>query len=236
LARVRTLVWNGPFGAFEKEPFDTGTIEVAEAAAELTQAGKLVSVAGGGDTVAALNAAGVTSRLSYVSAAGGAFLEWLEGKVLPGVEGLRTRAARKTDAASSGRALGTRMTSGGRDEPRRTAQDCVRDGNARQGPPGRGRILRHDQEALRCGRNRVDARKPARLSRAAVPLERGDVEIRVGRHSLRRDDPAESQRRHRFGCIDPAVWRHPRHQGRQGLQAAGRLPRRTGDGRPRRSA
>ena len=110
LARVKTLVWNGPFGAFEKEPFDTGTIEVAEAAAELTQAGKLVSVAGGGDTVAALNAAGVTSRLSYVSAAGGAFLEWLEGKVLPGVEVLRTRADRKTGAASSRRAGGTRMT------------------------------------------------------------------------------------------------------------------------------
>jgi len=110
LARVKTLVWNGPFGAFEKEPFDTGTIEVAEAAAELTQAGKLVSVAGGGDTAAALNAAGVTSRLSYVSAAGGAFLEWLEGKVLPGVEVLRTRAARKTGAAASRRTVGTRMT------------------------------------------------------------------------------------------------------------------------------
>ena len=108
LARVRTLVWNGPFGAFEKEPFDTGTIEVAEAAAELTQAGKLVSVAGGGDTVAALNAAGVTSRLSYVSAAGGAFLEWLEGKVLPGVEVLRTRADRKKGPASSRRAVGSR--------------------------------------------------------------------------------------------------------------------------------
>ena len=108
LARVRTLVWNGPFGAFEKEPFDTGTIEVAEAAAELTQAGKLVSVAGGGDTVAALNAAGVTSRLSYVSAAGGAFLEWLEGKVLPGVEVLRTRADRKKIPASSRRAVGSR--------------------------------------------------------------------------------------------------------------------------------
>jgi phosphoglycerate kinase len=108
LARVRTLVWNGPFGAFEKEPFDTGTIEVAEAAAELTQAGKLVSVAGGGDTVAALNAAGVTSRLSYVSAAGGAFLEWLEGKVLPGVEVLRTRADRKKRPASSRRAVGSR--------------------------------------------------------------------------------------------------------------------------------
>jgi phosphoglycerate kinase len=91
LARVKTLVWNGPFGAFEMEPFDTGTIEVAEAAAELTQAHKLVSVAGGGDTVAALNAAGVAERLTYVSTAGGAFLEWMEGKALPGVEVLRVK-------------------------------------------------------------------------------------------------------------------------------------------------
>ena len=89
LARSRTLLWNGPFGAFEMEPFDNGTVEVAEAAAELTAAGKLVTVAGGGDTVAALNAAGVTDRFSYVSTAGGAFLEWLEGKPLPGVEVLR---------------------------------------------------------------------------------------------------------------------------------------------------
>jgi phosphoglycerate kinase len=91
LARVKTLVWNGPFGAFELEPFDDGTVEVAEAAAELTAAGKLVSVAGGGDTVAALNAAGAASRFTYVSTAGGAFLEWMEGKVLPGVEVLRVR-------------------------------------------------------------------------------------------------------------------------------------------------
>jgi phosphoglycerate kinase len=91
LARVKTLVWNGPFGAFETEPFDNGTVQVAEAAAELTAAGKLVTVAGGGDTVAALNVAGVTDRLSYVSTAGGAFLEWLEGKPLPGVEVLRIR-------------------------------------------------------------------------------------------------------------------------------------------------
>jgi len=91
LARAKTLVWNGPFGAFELEPFDTGTVEVAEAAAELTAAGKLVSVAGGGDTVAALNAAGVTERFSYVSTAGGAFLEWLEGKALPGVEVLKVK-------------------------------------------------------------------------------------------------------------------------------------------------
>jgi phosphoglycerate kinase len=91
LGRSRTLVWNGPFGAFEMEPFDAGTIEVAEAAAELTSAGKLVSVAGGGDTVAALNAAGVTDRFTYVSTAGGAFLEWLEGKALPGVDVLRQK-------------------------------------------------------------------------------------------------------------------------------------------------
>jgi len=91
LARMKTVIWNGPFGAFELEPFDTGTIEVAEAAAELTEAGKLVSVAGGGDTVAALNKAGVADRFTYVSTAGGAFLEWLEGKALPGVEVLRIR-------------------------------------------------------------------------------------------------------------------------------------------------
>ena len=91
LARSKTLVWNGPFGAFEMEPFDNGTDEVAEAAAELTKAGKLVTVAGGGDTVAALNAAGATDRFTYVSTAGGAFLEWLEGKALPGVEVLRVK-------------------------------------------------------------------------------------------------------------------------------------------------
>jgi phosphoglycerate kinase len=91
LARAKTLVWNGPFGAFEMEPFDNGTVEVAEAAAELTENGKLVTVAGGGDTVAALNVAGVVDRLTYVSTAGGAFLEWLEGKPLPGVEVLRQR-------------------------------------------------------------------------------------------------------------------------------------------------
>ena len=91
LARSKTLVWNGPFGAFEMEPFDNGTVAVAEAAAELTQAGKIISVAGGGDTVAALNVAGAAGRFSYVSTAGGAFLEWLEGKSLPGVEILRAK-------------------------------------------------------------------------------------------------------------------------------------------------
>src|SRR5262249_17620583 len=89
LVRTRTLVWNGPLGAFEIEPFDNGTVAVAEAAAELTADGKLVSIAGGGDTMAALNLAGVTGRFTYVSTAGGAFLEWLQSKVLPGVEGLK---------------------------------------------------------------------------------------------------------------------------------------------------
>jgi phosphoglycerate kinase len=86
LARSKTLVWNGPFGAFEIEPFDNGTTEVAEAVAELTADGRLVSFAGGGDTVAALNIAGVMGRLTHVSTAGGAFLESLEGKTLPGVK------------------------------------------------------------------------------------------------------------------------------------------------------
>ena len=83
-----TVVWNGPLGAFEVKPFDVGTNRVAAAAADLTSAGKLVSVAGGGDTVAALNGAGVVGQFTYVSTAGGAFLEWLEGKTLPGVKAL----------------------------------------------------------------------------------------------------------------------------------------------------
>ncbi len=86
LRQCRTLVWNGPLGVFETEPFDKGTLAVARAAAELTKSGSLVSVAGGGDTVAALSKAGVQNDFTYVSAAGGAFLEWLEGRALPGVE------------------------------------------------------------------------------------------------------------------------------------------------------
>ena len=83
-----TLVWNGPLGAFEIPPFDAGTVTVARAAAELTREGRLVTVAGGGDTVAALSQAGVVDDFTYVSTAGGAFLEWLEGKELPGVAAL----------------------------------------------------------------------------------------------------------------------------------------------------
>jgi phosphoglycerate kinase len=83
-----TLVWNGPLGVFEVPPFDRGTVEAARHAAALAQAGKLVAVAGGGDTVAALNAAGVSKDFTFVSTAGGAFLEWMEGKELPGVAAL----------------------------------------------------------------------------------------------------------------------------------------------------
>jgi phosphoglycerate kinase len=83
-----TVVWNGPLGAFEIKPFDTGTVALARTVAELTSAGKLLSVAGGGDTVAALAAAGVEDKFSYVSTAGGAFLAWMEGKTLPGVAAL----------------------------------------------------------------------------------------------------------------------------------------------------
>ena len=88
LAACRTLVWNGPLGAFEVPPFDAATVRVARAAAELTKAGSLRTVAGGGDTAAALAHAGVADEFSYLSTAGGAFLEWLEGKTLPGVAAL----------------------------------------------------------------------------------------------------------------------------------------------------
>jgi len=89
LKTCATLVWNGPLGAFETPPFEAGTLSLARTAAALTQAGGLVSVAGGGDTVAALAMAGVIPMFTYVSTAGGAFLEWMEGKPLPGVEALR---------------------------------------------------------------------------------------------------------------------------------------------------
>ncbi|HBD91560.1 MAG TPA: phosphoglycerate kinase [Gemmobacter sp.] len=87
-ASAKTLIWNGPLGAFEIEPFDTATNAAARSAAALTRAGKLVSVAGGGDTVAALNKAGAAADFSFISTAGGAFLEWMEGKELPGVAAL----------------------------------------------------------------------------------------------------------------------------------------------------
>ena len=91
LKTCRTLVWNGPLGAFEIEPFDAATVALARTAAALTKEGSLVSVAGGGDTVAALNHAGVAEDFTYISTAGGAFLEWMEGKELPGVKALQTR-------------------------------------------------------------------------------------------------------------------------------------------------
>jgi phosphoglycerate kinase len=90
LPGLKTLVWNGPLGAFETAPFDAATVALAHAVAEATQAGHLRSVAGGGDTVSALRHAGVLDKLSYVSTAGGAFLEWLEGKILPGIRALQS--------------------------------------------------------------------------------------------------------------------------------------------------
>ncbi len=93
IAGCKTLLWNGPMGAFEIEPFHKGTVEVAQAAAERSQAGQLVTVGGGGDTVAALNLATVAEKFTYVSTAGGAFLEWLEGRDLPGVAALKKAAA-----------------------------------------------------------------------------------------------------------------------------------------------
>ena len=91
LKTCRTLVWNGPLGAFETPPFDAATMSLARTAAALTREGSLVSVAGGGDTVAALNQAGVAEQFTFVSTAGGAFLEWMEGRVLPGVAALEAR-------------------------------------------------------------------------------------------------------------------------------------------------
>lgn len=93
LATAKTVLWNGPMGAFETAPFDAGTVGLAKKVAEMTAQKKLISVAGGGDTVAALAQAGVEEKMTYVSTAGGAFLEWLEGKTLPGVRILLERAA-----------------------------------------------------------------------------------------------------------------------------------------------
>ena len=91
LGQIKTLVWNGPFGAFETPPFEAATFAIAKTVGFLTSEGKLKAIAGGGDTVAALNEAGVAGQFTYVSAAGGAFLEWMEGKALPGVEALRAK-------------------------------------------------------------------------------------------------------------------------------------------------
>ena len=169
------------------EPFDTGTVEVAEAAAELTAAGKLVSVAGGGDTVAALNVAGVAERLTYVSTAGGAFLEWLEGKALPGVEvlsGKMTATVRWMENAMN------------LDELNKVACAMV--------APGKG-ILAADESSGTIKKrfdaigveitedNRRDYREM--MFRTAD----GDEEPHLRRHPLRRDHLAESQGRHAAG-------------------------------------
>ena len=122
LPTSKTLVWNGPLGAFETAPFDAGTVAAAKAVAEATKAGQLLSVAGGGDTVAALAHAGVENDFTYVSTAGGAFLEWLEGKELPGVEALKANTKRRRT-----------------NESRRIEQHRQKDGGHGQGPARRRR-------------------------------------------------------------------------------------------------
>ena len=94
---AKTLIWNGPLGAFEVEPFNTATDSTAKHAAKLTKMGRLRTVAGGGDTVAALNKSAAADNFSYLSTAGGAFLEWLEGKTLPGIAALEASALSQTD-------------------------------------------------------------------------------------------------------------------------------------------
>ena len=89
MGKCQTLIWNGPLGAFEMQPFDAATVAAAKAAGQAAKAGSLIAVAGGGDTVAALNHAGAADDFTFISTAGGAFLEWMEGKALPGVEALK---------------------------------------------------------------------------------------------------------------------------------------------------
>ena len=175
------------------------------------------------------------SRFTYVSTAGGAFLEWLEGKTLPGVEVLQADRSFRRDHAN---AIESNSLT---DLPRRAAPNVEegamnlsrieqgRDshGGARPRHPGRRRIHRHDQEALRRDRRGIDRGQPARLPRNAVPLHRGDVEIHFRRHPLRRDHPAERQGRHAAGQADREGGRAARHQGRQGHQAAAGLPGRS---------
>jgi phosphoglycerate kinase len=92
IVECRTLIWNGPLGVFEQPPFGNGTFSVARFAAEQTERLQLISIAGGGETVSALNDAGAADRFTYVSTAGGAFLEWLEGKQLPGISALTAQS------------------------------------------------------------------------------------------------------------------------------------------------
>ena len=209
LQTTATLVWNGPFGAFETRALRwRHRWRRRKLVAERTQAGKLLSVAGGGDTVAALNHAGVADDFTYVSTAGGAFLEWLEGQELPGVAALG--AARKSEDGSS---------------QELNSQDRERDGGEGQGHSGRRRKLRHDQEALRRDRRREsteDNRRDYRemLFRTADAMKNQHLR----RHPVRRDHPPEGEGRHAAGQADRGRGLRSRHQGRRGREAAGASP------------
>ena len=171
IKNCRTLVWNGPLGAFETPPFDAATVALAKIAAALTQDGSLVSVAGGGDTVAALNHAGVAADFSFVSTAGGAFLEWMEGRTLPGVAALsNTGVIRMTDPKmleqiKRGRASSPRSTRAADRPPARSRAMASREdayverrGNVRRDP----RDAHADHHLALLQRRQGDRRDPVR--------------------------------------------------------------------------
>ena len=227
-------------GAFEMHPFEKATVEIAKYAAARTKAGKLVSVAGGGDTVAALNAAGVTDQIHICVHS---------RRRLPGMDGGQGLARRRgveakmtpTDTRPRRRlqriprpVVIENGDQGEGDESRRPQQSGRGHDRARQGHPRRRRVHRHDQETLRCDQYRMHRGQPARLPRDAVPLGRGH-EAHLGRDPLRRDDLAEGQGRHAARRDHQEGGLDPRHQGRRGNQAAAELPGRSHHRRPRQA-
>ena len=189
LKTCRTLVWNGPLGAFETPPFDAATVALARTAAALTQEGSLVSVAGGGDTVAALNQAGVADDFTFVSTAGGAFLEWMEGKELPGVAALSAltsvvsllRTVPAAMAPQTMRMATRRCTGSDHEERRNDREDRRGQGLHRRARPER-RLHAQGAEGLwHRGRRLVE--------------RRGDV----------RPDPRDAQPDHHLARASPAT-------------------------------
>ncbi len=230
-----TLLWNGPLGAFELPPFDRGTVAAARHAAERTKAGKLVSIAGGGDTVAALNHAQCGGRfqlhfhsrrrlpriLRGQSAAGrGSIKGEVTGRGLAPFPRARGRCKRRTNFAGFPALRAEQPMNLA--ELNKVAEAMV--------APGKG-ILAADESTgtikkrFDAHRHREHRRQSPRLSRTDVPHDRGDVETHLRRHPLRRDHLAEGQGRHAAGRYHQEGRRHPRHQGRRRHQAAAELSR-----------